>query len=478
MKFRQGLSALMLSLMAGVSAHAQDAAPADAAASAPAEATAAPAEATPAPAAEAAPAEATPAPAAAEATPAAAPIEMAPAEATPTDATASGGDWWSTQALVGHPYYIAPMFSYTNADKDRGTENGIGGTIAAGKMLTDGFAMEAKVQYSMLDAKTGGGSAKATGIGLNALVFPLSTLPNAYGLLGLSYNRTSDHPGPVSSYNSTMFDAGIGYLYPITQNILLRGEALYRMDNHGKNNAGVHTGDKSAFYDGIFNIGVLIPFGAETAAAAAPAETAVVEPAAAPADGDDDNDGVPNSADKCPNTPAGTKVNADGCPLDSDGDGVLDGVDECPHTPAGAKVLPNGCALVGDCRTPRPGEAVDANGCAAQTFVLKGVNFDFDSSRLTDDSKNILNSVSDTLKEYSQVKVEVDGHTDDQGTEAYNMKLSERRAKSVKGYLVERGVDGGRMDTKGFGKTQPIAPGTSEEARAQNRRVELKAEQP
>ena len=469
MKFRSGLVAFLFSMMGALPVLAQDPAPADAA-SAPAEvAPAAPAEAAPAEAAQAAPAEATPAPAEA----------AAPAEAT-ADAGASssaGGTWWSTPAITGHPYYVSPMFSYTLADKDRGTKNGYGGVMSIGKRVTDGLNLELSAQYSQLDSKAGGSKAKISGIGVTAMVFPLSTLPNAYGLLNVSYGTAEDHPGPVPNYHTTIFDSGIGYLFPITPRILLRTEARYRMDSHGREQAGIHTGDKSAFYDGVFNVGLLFPLGVAPSAAAPAAEVAsVVEPVAA-TDGDDDGDGVPNSKDKCPNTPAGTKVNADGCPLDSDGDGVPDDMDECPNTPAGAKVLANGCALSGDCHKPKAGEAVDANGCAANTFVLKGVNFDFDSDRLTAEAKEILNQVADTLKASPEIKVEIAGHTDDVGTEAYNLGLSERRANSVKVYLAGRGVDDGRMTAVGYGKTQPLDTADTDEARAKNRRVVLRVKE-
>ncbi|MFP5306163.1 MAG: thrombospondin type 3 repeat-containing protein, partial [Gammaproteobacteria bacterium] len=104
---------------------------------------------------------------------------------------------------------------------------------------------------------------------------------------------------------------------------------------------------------------------------------------------------------KCPDTPRGIPVGPDNCPLDSDGDGIPDYLDECPNTPPGAKILPNGCALKGDCRKPREGEQVDANGCAIeQSFVLCGVKFEFDSDRLTPRAKEILNDVAETLKTY------------------------------------------------------------------------------
>ena len=190
---------------------------------------------------------------------------------------------------------------------------------------------------------------------------------------------------------------------------------------------------------------------------------------------DSDHDGVPDNLDKCPNTPLGQKVGPDGCPLDSDGDGIPDDQDECPNTPAGAKVLPNGCALKGDCRRPRAGEQVDERGCALEhNFILKGVKFEFDSDRLTPAAKEILNQVASTLQAYPEIKVDLEGHTDSVGTDAYNMGLSEKRAISVKNYLMSSGVSGKRMAPVGYGKTRPIDTNETEAGRENNRRVELK----
>jgi len=189
---------------------------------------------------------------------------------------------------------------------------------------------------------------------------------------------------------------------------------------------------------------------------------------------DSDGDGVPDELDKCPNTPAGVAVDATGCPLDSDGDGIPDYLDECPHSPKGAKVLPNGCALVGDCRKPRPGEQVDGNGCAVQqSFILKGVKFEFDSDRLTKEAQAILDQVAQTLQAYPNVNTEVAGHTDNIGSDSYNLGLSERRAISVKKYLVEHGVNGNRLRPVGYGETRPIDSNETETGRENNRRVEL-----
>ncbi|MEQ1438299.1 thrombospondin type 3 repeat-containing protein [Fontimonas sp. SYSU GA230001] len=190
---------------------------------------------------------------------------------------------------------------------------------------------------------------------------------------------------------------------------------------------------------------------------------------------DRDGDGIPDELDKCPGTPPGIPVGPDGCPLDSDGDGVPDYMDECPRTPAGAKVLPNGCALTGDCRKPRPGEQADANGCAIdKNFILRGVKFEFDSDRLTPAAREILNEVAQTLQAYPNIDVELEGHTDAIGSDAYNLGLSERRANAVKVYLEGRGVKGKRMKPVGYGESRPIATNETDAGREENRRVELK----
>jgi len=190
---------------------------------------------------------------------------------------------------------------------------------------------------------------------------------------------------------------------------------------------------------------------------------------------DADGDGVPDSADRCPNTPRGELVGPDGCPLDSDGDGIPDSRDDCPNTPAGYKVLPDGCAPVGDCRKPRPGEPVDARGCALdRRFVLRGVKFEFDSDRLTAPAKETLNEVAATLSAYPDLKLDVEGHTDSLGTDAYNLSLSERRAIAVIRYLGEQGAKTARLKAIGFGETVPIDSNDTEVGRENNRRVEFK----
>lgn len=188
------------------------------------------------------------------------------------------------------------------------------------------------------------------------------------------------------------------------------------------------------------------PVPAPVAAAPAPAP---VPPA------DSDGDGVPNSRDRCPGTPAGARVDANGCELDSDGDGVVDRLDRCPGT--------------------KPGAKVDANGCEIPEIVtLKGVNFATNSATLTPGSSAILDDVAAALAKRGDVRVEVAGHTDSSGSAARNLTLSQQRADSVMRYLVSRGVSTANLTARGYGKDSPIADNKTASGRAANRRVELR----
>jgi OOP family OmpA-OmpF porin len=193
--------------------------------------------------------------------------------------------------------------------------------------------------------------------------------------------------------------------------------------------------------------------------APAPAPAPVAEPApapepVAPAPMDSDHDGVPDSMDKCPDTPAGVQVDADGCPLDSDHDGVPDFRDKCPNTPAGDKVDEYGCTI-------------------KNTIVLKGVNFDFNSPRLRPESYSILNHAVATLKQNKFPKTELAGYTDNIGKDAYNLKLSERRAMTVRRFMIDAGCPADSLTAKGFGESDPIADNKTKAGRFENRRVEL-----
>jgi OOP family OmpA-OmpF porin len=106
-------------------------------------------------------------------------------------------------------------------------------------------------------------------------------------------------------------------------------------------------------------------------------------------------------------------------------------------------------------------------------IVLRGVNFDFDKSNIRPDAVPILEQACSILKQEASINVVCQGYTDSIGTDAYNQKLSERRANSVREWLVKCGISPSRLSAKGFGETNPVASNATPEGRAQNRRTEL-----
>jgi len=193
--------------------------------------------------------------------------------------------------------------------------------------------------------------------------------------------------------------------------------------------------------------------------------------------GDDDKDGVFNPLDECPNTPPDATVDQKGCPLDTDKDGVYDYQDRCPGTPAGVRVDKTGCPLDTDadgvldyrdkCPETPKGAPVTAEGCWTYGEVL----FDTATARIKSESYPVLDAIFGVLLKNPAMKLGIEGHTDNQGNEAYNLKLSQKRADSVRDYLVDKGIDAKKLIPEGFGMTRPRASNDTEEGRALNRRV-------
>jgi OOP family OmpA-OmpF porin len=117
---------------------------------------------------------------------------------------------------------------------------------------------------------------------------------------------------------------------------------------------------------------------------------------------------------------------------------------------------------------------VDLDGCEVEAVIqLEGVHFDFDKSTLRPEAKVILNEAAALLTQHNRVVVEVAGHTDSVGTDAYNQGLSERRANSVRDYLIEKGINASRLTAVGYGESRPVASNDTAAGRQENRRVEL-----
>jgi OOP family OmpA-OmpF porin len=141
---------------------------------------------------------------------------------------------------------------------------------------------------------------------------------------------------------------------------------------------------------------------------------------------------------------------------DTDQDGVPDDVDACSDTLSAA--------------------TVDARGCVPVQAVIQltGVHFEYNSARLTENSKSILSMAAASLRGQSGMRVEVAGHTDDRGGESYNVELSRRRAQSVAEYLNGVGIESSRMEARGYGESQPMDSNTTDTGRERNRRVEFR----
>lgn len=173
---------------------------------------------------------------------------------------------------------------------------------------------------------------------------------------------------------------------------------------------------------GLYTLGISYAFGGKKAAEPAPAPQPV-EPAA---------------------------------PLDSDGDGVTDDKDQCPNTPAGREVDEKGCEYV-----------------LRKTEDMRlDINFDIDKADIAESYVAEVERAAKFLKRYSQVKAEIAGHTDSTGSDAHNLKLSQRRAEAVRDMLVQRfGIDASRLTAVGYGESKPIASNDTVAGRAENRRV-------
>ena len=204
---------------------------------------------------------------------------------------------------------------------------------------------------------------------------------------------------------------------------------------------------------------------------------------------DADGDGVRDSDDKCPNTPAGIRVDANGCPVDSDGDGVTDDLDKCPGTPAGVKVDRNGCPLdrdgdgVPDYQDKCPDRAGPASnkGCpeikAEARKILneatKYINFDFNKATLKPSSFPKLEQMVQIMNDYPDYSLSIAGHTDSKGADDYNLNLSYERAASARAYMLSKGIPADRIEARGYGESKPIADNATEEGQALNRRVDF-----
>ncbi len=388
------------------------------------------------------------------------------------------------EAEAGQGYFTG-AFTYVDDDEDRNLEDGIrGGQMGVGYALHEHWNVEGFLSMALMN---GGPNEDHTGFGVDLQrVFMRSERFSPFVFAGVG--MFDIEPDGSDGDNGVMYSFGAGFLLDLGQsNIALRGDWRHRIDE----------ATDTDFGDNLFSVGIQIPFGdsspkwsdSDGDGVADSMDRCPGTPAGAPVDAygcelDSDGDGVKDSMDECPDTPSGVRVDSKGCPVDSDGDGVTDDKDECPNTPAGATVDERGCELDSDgdgvvdrldeCPGTPAGTPVDSKGCPIEgDYVLKGVNFESNSDQLRGGSAAVLDEVVATLKKYPEITFVVEGHTDSDGSAQYNEGLSERRAQTVYDYLAANGIAEDRMSVRGYGESQPIADNSTAAGKAQNRRVVL-----
>ncbi|BAK72497.1 MAG: OmpA family protein [Arcobacter sp.] len=314
-----------------------------------------------------------------------------------------------------YKYEITPLIGGVvtegNLDLDRNYANA---GLSLGFNQFDSFIDQVELGFlrSIEDVDYKDGSRSDTGITriFTNLVkeYPLTADASLYTLVGAGVEIFDNEN--AGNENGLFGNYGAGIKYKIADELSLKFDVRHLIEvDHGDNNL-------------LYTLGFSVPFG-EVAKAAPVVETPapVVE------------------------TPAPVAA-----PKDTDGDGVIDNLDECPDTMKGAKV--------------------DAVGC--MTLINLNINFDTDKSVIKDSYNSRVAEFAKMMKANPKLKASIEAHTDSVGSNAYNQKLSERRAASTVKALTDLGVDSTKIKAVGYGETRPVATNATVEGRAENRRVE------
>ena len=328
-------------------------------------------------------------------------------------------------------WYLTGSAGFNLQDDDRTTRNAPFLGLGLGKFISPNWSLDGELNYQnpkFEDNQDLLWSQYGISLDLRRHFIQEGRGWNPYIVAGLGMQRSEeeyvinsvDSPAQRRD-NNLAAKLGVGLQTTLDNRVGVRAEVAYRADFDDQS---VAAPQEDWFGDVLASVGVVIPLGPKAEAAAPPA------PPAAPscADLDDDGDGVNNCDDKCPGSQAGQTIGPDGCPVQV-------------------------------------------------SIDLKGVNFDFDKSTLRPDAIAILNEAVDILKRYPDLRVEVAGHTDLCGADAYTQSLSQRRSQAVYDYLTSNGVDAGRLaGPNGYGESRPLEdkgqafPGCKSET---NRRTEL-----
>src|SRR5213594_3708624 len=369
-------------------------------------------------------------------------------------------------AQHAHQFELGAFGSYTRYDRAFALDNQLGGGARLGYLFGRVVGAELDIGYVEPNATSGVATAELTH-GSGSLVLNVAAGERHLLYILGGYTRLDFEKTPPYRFTDNAVHGALGDRVFLGSGAALRLEvrAIYAPSTHASFASGW-----AGHVVGSLGLSVFAGGGPPS---------------------DADGDGVPDKRDACPSTPHGATVDPRGCPSDADKDGVPDGLDQCPNTPPGTEVDAVGCTRIADsdgdgvddtkdkCPGTAPGTRVDASGCPIlftperTPVILRGVTFETGRSALKLESHTVLDIVAQSLLDNPYIRIEIAGYTDTTGAPATNLRLSQARAAAVRAYLAGRGVAPGRMVARGYGAANPIAPNTTLDGRAQNRRVEL-----
>ena len=309
-------------------------------------------------------------------------------------------------------WYINPFIGGITDDPGRNTTStSVDYGVGFGKAFADNWNLELNFNRASLRDKFDDNDTTLSALTLDLLrVWNRDSMFAPYVSVGGGWLRTSE----VGTDNQDFIagQLGVGAFIKLWENADSSQSFSLRPDIKARWD---RPGASNAFVDYLYTLGFTFSWGPGKVAPPPPPVAAAPPPPPAPAP-------PPAPVAKCPGTPAGVAVDQDGCPIKID-------------------------------------------------VVLEGVTFETNSAVLSGSSKPILDDVAKGLKVHHRLKVEVQGHTDSTGSAVYNMGLSQRRADSVRDYLISQGVPGEQLTAKGYGKTEPVESNATAQGRAKNRRV-------
>ncbi len=325
-------------------------------------------------------------------------------------------------------YEVTPMAGYAFPSAQDLKDHGVYGAEMQFNDFDSVISPELSVLFSNADYQNGTGDTDIFRSALNGVYnFEKSNNITPFLKAGLGYETMSNHQ--YDNHNSAFADAGAGVKIGITEQLALKLEAIEMLKfNHFNwdNNLLLMAGLNFAF--------------GEKAQPAAPVAAPIPAPTPIPTP-------APKPVVVAP-TPKPVVVAA---PIDSDGDGVFDPQDKCPNTPKGFKV--------------------DADGCPLKATLH--LNFATNSNKVDAEGTANVDAFAAFLKDSPAYKASIVGHTDSTASDAYNQKLSEKRADMVKSMLIKDGVEADRLAASGKGESAPVASNKTKEGRAENRRIEV-----